>query len=128
MVSRTIERSSPTRGGIMRKTALTTALLVTLGCMLLPREALAVRTTVCPNVTCQGGIPKFSVSGARGLSHPDIVPIFWGSYWATATTARGQMVGALQAMVNGPYFGAINQYGGSTGTTVGPARMTPMAP
>jgi hypothetical protein len=109
-------------------------LLAVLSAMLLcllasPRPAFALQKALCSTVTCTGGTPNLELGGG-GMSHPEIVPIFWGTYWSSTTTSptRGQMVGAIQAIVNSAYLGALSQYGGDTGTTVGPARMVPAAP
>ena len=113
----------------MRKQFWVALSVVSMSLWAAPREAFALKKPLCSNVTCTGGAPKLVANGARGLSHPEIVPIFWGTYWnGTATPSRGQMVGAIQALTNGAYFGALNQYGGSSGNTVGPARMVPTAP
>ena len=103
--------------------------VVALGLVSLPRTASALKTTLCSTVTCTGGAPSLKYSAGGGLSHPEIVPIFWGSYWTTGTSpSQGQMIGAIQVIVNGPYLGALSQYGGDSGVTVGPARMVPAAP
>jgi hypothetical protein len=92
------------------------------------RAASAFKAPLCSNVTCTGkkALPTLSY-GSGGLAHPEIVPIFWGSSWNSGPD-RGQMVGAIQWMVNSAYLGALNQYGVTAGTTVGPARMVPTAP
>jgi hypothetical protein len=104
---------------------------VAMGLVALPRAAFALKAPLCGGISCtgNGGKPSFQSNGARGLSHPEIVPIFWGTHWnGTSSPTRGQMLGNLQALANGAYFAALSQYGGSTGDTVGPVRVTPTAP
>jgi hypothetical protein len=81
---------------------------------LTPRLLQATTTTYCQtgnfSMTCTGGAPTLQVNNSGGLSHPEIVPIFWGTTWGTGTD-RDMMMGALQTLVSGPYFGALSQYG-----------------
>jgi hypothetical protein len=50
--------------------------------------------------------------GTPVLHHPTITLIFWGSLWSTQAPSMGTFVGQAQSLVNGPYFSALNQYGG----------------
>jgi hypothetical protein len=63
-------------------------ILFPLACALLvlaaPARAHALVKPLCSTVTCQGGAPAVSV-GLGGLSHPEIIPIFWGQYWNAPT-------------------------------------------
>ena len=94
-----------------------------------PARGFALIQPYCSaQVTCTGGTPITQQIPWPGLSHPEIVPIFWGSYWNTGTSpSQGHMLGVLQYLANGPYFGALGQYGPS-GAGVGPVRISPMAP
>jgi hypothetical protein len=103
------------------------ALGVAIAAVLAPRPALALIKPMCPGVTCTGGAPAVKV-GSNPMSHAEVVPIFWGSYWSGGPPAitRGQILGGIQHLVNGPFVGALSQYGTVDG--VGPARMVPTAP
>jgi hypothetical protein len=106
----------------------TLSLSLGLGVVATPGAAHAFKAPLCSTVTCTGGAPNVSIGASGGLNHPEIVPIFWGSYWNTGTNpSRGQMIGSLQAAVNGAYLSVLGQYGAG-GTVIGPARMVPTAP
>jgi hypothetical protein len=91
-----------------------------------PRPALALIQPLCPAITCTGSGPDLTV-GTDAMAHAEVVPIFWGSYWSSSpAVTRGQILGGIQHLLNGPFVGALNQYGTVDG--VGPARMVPGAP
>ena len=55
---------------------------------------------------------KFESRGGPVLKHPDVILLFWGSAWSTSQQLTpGQIGGALQHMIAGPYFANLNQYG-----------------
>jgi hypothetical protein len=117
------------RRSLMTLTAKLSVLTIGIGVLAAPTSAWAVSAPLCTGstgVTCTGGSPHITLNSTGGLSHPEIVPIFWGTYWNTGT-ARFKMVGQLQALANGPHFAGLNQYGGNSGT-VGPVRVVPTAP
>ncbi len=106
-------------------------LALSLGVIGFPSASFALIEPWCngQGVTCTGSGPNVVGNSGSGLSHPEIVPIFWSSStyaWTPATQAP--ILASLQYMVNGPYLSQLNQYGGSAGNAVGPARMTPIAP
>jgi hypothetical protein len=75
--------------------------------------------TFSPNTGAN--IPLFIGRGSR-LEHPDILPIFWGSYWAVGagSVTTASVMSALTSMVTGPYFDGLKQYG-----YLGPPRLRP---
>jgi hypothetical protein len=91
--------------------------------LLLSTPAWAVSGRFCSTLNCTAN-PSVTV-GSGGLHNAEIVPILWGTAWTAAQQA--QLAGIIQQMVNGPYLGALAQYGGD-GVTVGPARMVPTVP
>jgi hypothetical protein len=106
------------------------------GCLLLPvRDAFAFRAT--PSLTCYPGFQSSSIPTTYGLlsrtqanlRNPEVALIFWGSQWQGTglPVSYGQMIGATQAVVNGPYFSALNQYFDG-GQSIDSARMLPQAP
>jgi hypothetical protein len=110
--------------------ALLTALLSTGAASALNNPAL------CPGVSCTGGTPNIKLaSGGTLLAHPEIVPIFWespgSSYWDNNIATVNQIIGAIQGVINSPYFASLNQYGatafGGPGG-ISPVRMVPIAP
>jgi hypothetical protein len=121
--------SDPSQGGTFVRRLLSVLSLV-LGIIGFPSASFALLQPLCPTsyLTCTGGAPNVVGNSGTGLSYPEIVPIFWSSSSYSWTPARqAPIIGSLQYIVNGPYMGQLNQYGGS-GAGVGPARMTPMAP
>lgn len=55
---------------------------------------------------------KFESRGGPVLKHPDLILLFWGSAWPTSQqVTAGQIGGALQHMLAGPYYANLNQYG-----------------
>jgi hypothetical protein len=90
-----------------------------------PRSASALKQGYCPGLcTTTPGI-KYTGSAAPSF---EVVPVFWGSHWTTPSfPTRGQIVGVIQSLVNGPYFGALPQYANSE-FGMAPARMAPLAP
>ncbi|HET8934304.1 MAG TPA: hypothetical protein VFN67_12730 [Polyangiales bacterium] len=63
-----------------------------------------------------GGSPapatKFESRGGPVLKHPDVILLFWGAAWTTSQQVTpGQVGGALQHMLAGPYYANLNQYG-----------------
>ena len=91
----------------------------------------------CNGCGASGAAPH--VVGRGGISHPEVVPIFWGSYadgssyWANPSVSyatRSTRFAEVQYLVNGPYFAALDQYfdaGFSTGRMVpgGPISASP---
>jgi hypothetical protein len=56
--------------------------------------------------------PSFASGGGPVLKRPDIALLFWGADWTTSNPLTpGQVAGALQHMIAGPYFANLNQYG-----------------
>ncbi len=52
-------------------------------------------------------------NGGHILIHPEVMLTFWGAGWGTTSPVApsvGQVTGALQDMLNGPYFALLNQY------------------
>jgi hypothetical protein len=101
--------------------------------ILAPRPAFGYTNSWCSaSITCTGGAPQVTVGSGSFYSHPEVVPIFWEStvspnYWTSPTAAtRGQIIGTIQHILNGPYTAALEQYSHSLG--LGPVRMTPVAP
>jgi hypothetical protein len=74
--------------------------------------------------------------GNGAKQNPEIILIFWQdaspNEWTSPTSAqsptRSQIIGSALAIVNGPYFGALQQYGTNNGGVINPARMSPYAP
>ena len=86
-----------------------------LSCFSIPDgQAIAMTAPVC-------GACTPTVTGGGVVANAEVVPIFWGP-WPDGQPNGGQVLGAVQAMLNGPYLGALAQYG------VNPARMSPMTP
>lgn len=99
-------------------------------------EARAFRlSTVCPQTgTC--GTIGVTTSNANQITHPEIVLIFWedgtsGNVWSqnynSPNPSYGQWVGGVMSIVNGPYYGAVQQYGSNGGQLSRP-RLSAYAP
>jgi hypothetical protein len=102
---------------------------------LVQRDALAFSDTFCmyngADPVCPSGPPTITNNGQNGhqmLVHPEIVPIFWGSYWVAHPDVRAQYLAAIQTIVNGPYLDQLKEYGSSYGSSTGfaRARMSPI--
>jgi len=101
----------------------------------------ATYPNLCSNVSCSGNGGKPLLTQVPNgfnyfLQHPEIIPLFWEStnstYWDNALSTRLQIVGAIQAIVHGPYFAYLEQYAPYNSTNgqayLAPPRMVPMAP
>jgi hypothetical protein len=55
--------------------------------------------------------PTFDGRGSK-IEHPDVLPIFLGSYWpGSGTLTVTTIMDALRALASGPYFDGLKQYG-----------------
>ena len=73
--------------------------------------------TFAPNT---GVNPTFVGRGSK-IEHPDLFPIFWGSYWpGNGELTVSKIMDALNSIVSGPYLQGLRQYG-----FVGPAQVRP---
>ena len=73
--------------------------------------------TFAPNT---GVNPTFAGRGSK-IEHPDLFPIFWGSYWpGNGELTVSKIMDALNSIVSGPYLQGLRQYG-----FVGPAQVRP---
>jgi hypothetical protein len=129
------ENEMSTRNSILHALGRCCAVLavVAFAAVMAPRPAFGYTNTWCSaSITCTGGSPQVTVGSGSFYSHPEVVPIFWEStvspnYWTSPTAAtRGQIIGTIQHILNGPYTAALQQY--SHGLGLGPVRMTPVAP
>jgi hypothetical protein len=98
----------------------------------LPGQALAKKSPICSTALCTNpdgsqSSPALTIGTTGGLLHPEVVPIFWGSYWNSNPSQHYALVGLVQSVLNGAYTGGLGQYG-MGGVQIGPARMVPTAP
>lgn len=101
-----------------------------------PRSASALYSPgyCTSNVTCQS---NWSITPSNGAAQsPEIVLIFWQDSSEQWTLGNGggsnptetQLIGSSLALINSPYFNALDQYGASNGGFVARPRMSPQVP
>jgi hypothetical protein len=74
------------------------------------RQATSDAAVVIETRRRQAGVPKMVDLGGAKVANAVVRPVFWGRAWAD-TPLRADIMNNIAAVVAGPYFGRLGQYG-----------------